>query len=203
MGSTNKRVPSDTPQWRKKWEVERARGVKRMRTTHKVRAHIEWLISQGFNCAAIAAAAGVDRGTVLDARSGRNRMITSRVEKKIMAVTPDAIYARPDRRGYVPAVGAVRRLQALITMGWRYQDLTPRLGFPAEGVAKNKGGWVSRYKHEAIVRLYDELWDKQGPGMQCGITAALNRGWHKPMAWDDDTIDDPAAEPFGTVRRVA
>lgn len=197
------RVMSDTPKWRKHWKVERHRGFPRKLPTHKVKAHIEYLISLGFNCAAIAAAAGVDRGTVLDARSGRNRMITSKLEKKIMAVTPDAIYARPDRRGYVPAAGAVRRLQALATMGWRYSDLTPMLGFSAHDLGKRMNNSISRQRYDAIVRLYDELWDKCGPGSQCGINQALARGWQRPMAWDDDTIDDPNAEPFGTVRRAA
>lgn len=193
---------SNPTRWQKQWQMERARGLMRMVPTDEVVAHIEWLIAQGFNCTAIATAAGVDRGTVLDARSGRNRMITTKTKKKIMAVLPDHIYARPDARGYVPAVGALRRVQALVTMGWRYKDLEARLGFPVEKIKEN-AGHISRSHHEAIVRLYDELWDIRGPGDKKGITRALNRGWARPMAWDDDTIDDPSAKPFGTVRRAA
>lgn len=188
--------------WQKQWQMDRARGIMRIVPKDDVVAHIEWLISKGFNCTAIATAAGVDRGTVLDALSGKNRMITTRTKKKIMAVLPEHIYARSDERGYVPAVGALRRVQALVTMGWRFQDLQARLGFPVEKI-KDNTAHISRAHHEAIVRLYDELWDARGPGKEGGITRALNRGWHRPQAWDDDTIDDPNAKPFGTVKRRA
>lgn len=195
-------MSNNNTRWQKQWQMERARGLKRMVPTDDVVAHIEWLIEQGFTCTAIAKVAGVDRGTVLRARSGKNRLITTKTMKKIMAVLPDHIYARSDERGYVPAVGALRRIQALVTMGWRYKDLDARLGFPVQHI-KIAAGHIGREHHEAIVQLYDELWDVRGPGAQKGITRALNRGWQKPMAWDDDTIDDPNAKPFGTVRRAA
>ena len=183
--------------WEIQYQLDRHRGIRRYRDTTQARDRIEWLIDQGFSCTAIAKAAGVDRGTVLDVRSGKNRMITLKIEKKIMAVTPEDIYARPDRRGYVPAIGAVRRIQALITMGWRYKDLNARCGIRTEKIGV--GPWVSREYHEKIRKLYDELWNVQGPATKGNVTRALNKGWHRPMAWDDDTIDDPNAEPFGTV----
>ena len=190
--------------WEIQWQLDRHRGIKRYRSTDEVRERILWLQEQGFTCTAIASAAGVDRGTVLNVMSGKNRMITLKTEKKIMAVTPDDIYLRTGKKGYVPDVGAVRRIQALITMGWRYKDLNERCGIRTEKIGLG-AGWIFREHHEKIVRLYDELWDKRGPATQGNITKALNKGWHVPMAWDDDTIDDPAAEPFGTVteRRAA
>ena len=189
--------------WEIQWQMDRHRGIKRYRSTDKVKDHIAWLIEQGFNCTSIATAAGVDRGTVLNVMSGKNRMITLKTEKKIMAVTPEGVYARPDQRGYVPAIGAVRRIQALITMGWRYKDLNARCGIRTEKVGE--GPWIGREHHEKIRKLYDELWNTRGPATQGNITKALNKGWAKPMAWDDDTIDDPAAKPYGTVteRRAA
>lgn len=189
--------------WEIQYQLDRHRGIRRYQSTAKVKERIEWLMGQGFSAAAIAAAADVDRGTVLDALSGKNRMITLKKEKKIMAVTPEDIYAQPGR-GYVPAIGAVRRIQALITMGWRYKDLNELCGIRTEKVGEG-AGWIGRANHEKIRKLYDELWDKRGPAAQANITRALNKGWAKPMAWDDDTIDDPAAKPFGTVteRRAA
>lgn len=195
-------MSSNPKQWQNQWQLDRNRGLLRTKDTATVLAHIEWLLDQGFSCTAIAIAAGVDRGTVLNIRSGKNRMITTKTEKKIMAVTPRDIYARSDKKGYVPSVGAVRRLQALMVMGWRYEDLRPRLGFSPDKICQG-AGWVGQHHHEAIVRLYDELWDKKGPASKAAITKALSKGWHRPMAWDDDTIDDPNAVPFGTERRAA
>ena len=190
-------MTTNTNRWQKRWQMDRDRGLMRMVSTDAALSHIEWLIDKGFNCTAISVAAGLDRGTILNIRSGKNRLVKRATEARILGVLPAHIYARSDRRGYVPSVGAVRRIRALMTMGWRYQDLSPRLGFPADKVKEN-AAWIGRHKHEAIIRLYDELWDTPGPAAKGSITKLLNRGWHKPMAWDDDTIDDPAAEPYGT-----
>src|SRR5260370_105288 len=55
-----------------------------------------------------------------------------------------------------------------------------------------------------VRKLYDKLWD-QPPGEATRgqrISAAKARGhaarhnWPPPLAWDDDTIDDPAAQPY-------
>lgn len=193
---------SNSPKYRKRWRIERYRGVRRMHNVDAVRAHIEWLLSQGFTSAGICAVAGVEARTVADALNNRSQMMTVRLEKKILAVTPADIYAHPYKVGWVPAIGAIRRLQALVVMGWRYEDLSARLGFSAREIARARR-WITRQRHEAMVRLYDQLWDKQGPGNQESIDRALRKGWHRPMAWDDDTIDDPNAKPFGTVRRAA
>ena len=185
--------------WEIQYQMDRHRGIRRFRSTEKAKEHIQWLQAQGFTCTAIATAAGVDRGTVLNIVSGKNRMTTLKTEKKIMAVTPEDIYAGGTRKSYVPDVGAVRRVQALITMGWRYRDLNKLCGLRTEKIGQGTG-LMFREHHEKIVKLYEELWNKQGPATKGNITKALNKGWAKPMAWDDDTIDDPAAKPYGTVR---
>lgn len=177
--------------------MDRARGVERLVSAERAASHIHSLHELGFGDAAIAEAAGVNKSTVGNLRRGRNRRVYPEIDSKIMAVTPEAIYSRSNRRGYVPDLGAVRRLQALLCMGWRYKDLDSRLGFPASKVQEGSG-WISQYKHEAVVRLYEELWDKRGPASQGYINKLRRRGWVPPLAWDEGAIDDPAAEAYGT-----
>jgi hypothetical protein len=50
-----------------------------------------------------------------------------------------------------------------MAIGWRHQDLTPRLGFRSANLVHQAGHWVSRQKHDAVKDLYDRLWDQRGP----------------------------------------
>jgi hypothetical protein len=95
----------------------------------------------------------------------------------------------------VPAIGTQRRIEALMTLGWSLNEIMTRAGY------RDSGNWV---KYDAVnisvrtaarvTAVYDELWDKAGPS-QWTRTWARNRGFAPPMAWDDSTIDDPAASP--------
>ena len=42
-----------------------------------------------------------------------------------------------------------------------------------------------------------------GPGAERARSTAKRKGWAPPMAWDDDTIDDPQAKPVGLRTRKA
>jgi hypothetical protein len=68
---------------------------------------------------------------------------------------------------------------------------------------------------DAITRVYDELSmtvpqdDEAGRSPRAGRIhdrqrrLAARRGWAPPLAWDDDTIDDPAATPATGARERA
>ena len=74
----------------------------------------------------------------------------------------------------------------------RIGDLEARLGFRSAPVlAFNR---LAARKHRAVTRVYDELWDTPGPS-EAGRRRSRARGCPPPMAWDDDTIDDPRAVP--------
>jgi hypothetical protein len=102
----------------------------------------------------------------------------------------------------VSAAGAARRLQALMVMAWPAEELARRLGLPAQAVRDLVAGQAvaappaALAAAAAVQAVYDDLWDRRGP---CERTRgfALARGWAPPMAWDDDSIDDPAAVPQG------
>jgi hypothetical protein len=72
-------------------------------------------------------------------------------------------------------------------------------------------GQVLAATARAAATLYDELWDvppatdshrtRQSASRARNHAAA--RGWPPPAAWDDDTIDDPAAGPAEGWQRPA
>lgn len=97
------------------------------------------------------------------------------------------------------ATGTRRRLQALVAMGWTRGALGAELGTAPGNVARWLGGrqaTVQPSTDRKIRALYERLWATRGPSTQTA-KEARRRGWAPPAAWDDDTIDDPAADPVG------
>lgn len=98
-------------------------------------------------------------------------------------------------------VGVSRRLQALMTLGWSARDLAERTGL-TEWYVQNlrndvKHPKVRRETWQTIAAVYDALWDKPSPSAQASRTRGRARhfGYLPPLAWDDETIDDPHAQP--------
>ncbi len=94
------------------------------------------------------------------------------------------------------AVGTRRRIQALSAIGWTYGDLAERLGVTRSAVhhLTDERPRIEATTARRITALYDRLSMTPGPS---AITRAraLAAGWPPPLAWDDDTIDDPTAKP--------
>jgi hypothetical protein len=106
----------------------------------------------------------------------------------------------------VDGAGTRRRLQALIARGWSKRKLALRLGMkPSNFGITFVGRRVRASTARAVRVLYDELWDVAPPEATHGDRIAASRarryartqGYAPPLAWDDDTIDDPAAKPEG------
>lgn len=64
---------------------------------------------------------------------------------------------------------------------------------------------VYRKNAKALAVFYDSHWDKPAPEGFAATYAknlAAKRGYLPPMAWDDDSIDDPAAKPNQAAEEV-
>lgn len=99
--------------------------------------------------------------------------------------------------GWIDSTGVARRLQALAAIGWSTTTLGRRLGYDRRTVASLRNQRRPRIlvpNHTRIVALYDDLWDTTGGCTRTQRTAHA-RGWAPPMAWDDQSIDDPTAQP--------
>lgn len=99
--------------------------------------------------------------------------------------------------GMPDATGTARRLQALAALGWSPSELARRAGVNRSTIEHLIKGRVQRTAlatvHD-VADTYEKLSMSQGPAQAWRDTAA-QRGWSPPLAWDDDTIDDPAATP--------
>lgn len=125
----------------------------------------------------------------------------------IQQTTVNAILAsdgRPTGTGRVPAIGSTRRVQALGVTGWSARDLRDRAGIAVKTTQALRRGIhpdITADTANKVAAAYDELWDVPGPSGARASTVARNAGWAPPMAWDDDTMDDPEATPDSTAAR--
>lgn len=117
--------------------------------------------------------------------------------------------------GTVPAAGTIRRVQALAVAGWPMARLARETGLsPARLAQVLTASTVPSATARAVAAVYTR-YSMASPGL-CGVALiharaararAAAAGWAPPAAWDDDTIDDPAAIPewtghCGTARGV-
>lgn len=194
---------SDNKTWLKMANADYARGIRKTTTPEKAQAHVQELVSRyGVSVRGIATAADIAPFIISNLNRGICTGLHVDSERAILAVTVESVFQSQASTAYVPSIGAQRRVQALMAIGWRHRDLIERLGFDTPSLLYKTGEWVTRRRHDAVKDLYDQLWDQPGP---CSIHTQrriAKAGYAPPLAWDDDTIDDPKAVPdLGAVVR--
>lgn len=165
------------------------------------RLHIKGLRANGMGLRRIAELAGVNRKTLQwittgrsERGSGPSHQVTRANAEKILAVE---ITARAADHQHVIAVGSVRRLQALVAFGYPRSHLARRLGITPSNATRlfdDSTSHVLARTADAVEKLFAELQLTPGPSNRARNEGRL-RGWPPPLAWDEDTIDDPAAAP--------
>lgn len=189
-----------TPEYYKRWRLDSSRGIRRLVDAGPVHAHLAQLVAAGWSYRAISEAAGVSATTAhVIARRGQ-ATVRRDVAARILRVRADQVLARrANPAGFVPAVGARRRIEALLALGWRHEDITATSGLPGARqsgvVLHQRGDWLAKATHDAILTAYAALSSRQGPSERTR-RRALALGYAPPAAWDDDTaLDDPDAAP--------
>lgn len=181
------------------------------------REHIKQLMAQGMGLKRIVAVGGVSQGSLWKLIYGKRRpdgsrvpskRITADLERRILAVELDlADGARVD------STGAVRRVQALVAIGWSLTKIADRLDIRRSNFTDIPNGLRTQVNvaHDRAIRaLYDEwsmrlpqqaVWHDKAAASRAR-RYAQQRGWQPPLAWDEETIDDPAATPAEVVAGV-
>jgi hypothetical protein len=113
--------------------------------------------------------------------------------EKLLAVSTD----KPDAYAMVDATGTVRRLRALVAMGHSNAVLAADVGCSYTYIStltRGHRGTVTVWLEQAVRRAYAKRSMVVGDSAVSRSRAAAC-GWDGPLAWDEDTIDDPAALP--------
>lgn len=121
-----------------------------------------------------------------------------------IARTKYAAGEKPAREGRVPNAGTQRRLRALHAVGHTWKSIGERLGLRIQSVREVAGlspqhPWTFCYIDTArrVEELYEEWWNvyPAGTAAHRARLSAKRRGYLPPLAWDEETIDDPEATP--------
>ncbi|MEU0665717.1 hypothetical protein ABZ508_26525 [Streptomyces lavendulocolor] len=174
---------------RKARELRVAQGLGARHALEPVLNHIHLLVESGWTLHGIEKASGVDRRGLYNIRHRLQRTVNHSTAHRLLALQPSATPR------LVNAVGARRRVQALVAIGWSMSSLAPEVGLShtaLEDIANGRRVRVTTGTHEAIRAAYRSFSKKPGPSGWVRAFAA-RQGWHGPLAWDD--IDDPAATP--------
>lgn len=203
----------DSSKYNSNLNRQTAYGRSNWTSAQPVREHIQMLQASGLGLKRIAKLSGVDHSNiarVIWGRTERNEGPAKQISKvnaaKILAV--QASLQNLSDGAIVPdgGPGTWRRLQALVAIGWSQSRLAQELGILPSNIGHIIHGRTT--PTAATVRAVHDLYDREWGHVQEGhdhrskisVSRARNyaakHGWVSPLAWDDDTIDNPAAVPF-------
>ena len=183
----------------KAWQVARARGVPTAPVpVGPVREHVLSLRGAHVSQRAIARAAGCSATLVRDIERAKYSRVCRGPAARLMRLSvADVVASRELPKDRVPAIGAVRRVRALLALGHSHATITT-----AGGPGWNSGDvtrdpdrqWTFLAVHEAATRAYGAL--SMCPGTNGLVRArAAAAGYLPPLCWDEEDLDDPAAVP--------
>lgn len=166
-----------------------------------IAAHIHALRAAGLSNSTIAERTGLSTATIQ--RSTKQKSCHQATADAILAIhIPTDIVREAAGGRMIDATGTQRRIQALVATGYTYRALGEHLGIRHSSVWRIlEETQVQAKTARNVLDVYNRLSMTPG-GSQRAISRATRRGWAPPLAWDDDTIDNPDATPdTGTTTR--
>lgn len=146
----------------------------------------------------IASTTGIAESNLFAIIDGTRTKIRVNTERRILAV-PVPAAASPTK--LVNPIGTIRRIQGLSRMGYSLRVIARHAGTYKEvlrSVLNGERTGITQPFAARISETYDLL-SQEEPPVNRHTTRARNfaaaHGWHLPTAWDEDTIDDPDAQP--------
>lgn len=172
--------------------IRRSRGGSPPVAAGPARQHVRMLLKSGRTTESIARETKLSPTTVWGVHSGRLDPILQATAAKLLDVRPSV-----DDKALVDSTGAVRRLRALVVMGHKQETLAAEVGCSYTRISDlthERFPQITAVLDREIRAAYEKLWMMLGPS-EHGRSRARRYGWYGPLAWDDDTIDDPRAVP--------
>lgn len=162
-------------------------------TPERAQAHLEMLLASGMTMPVVAEVAGTQTSTINRLRRDR-QAISKDLEARLLRVRPRAELVVAGR--LVHPVGAQRRIQGLMVMGWSQVQIAEHAGLINRQVSLilSSDRMLLKATHDAIDRAYRALSTSRGDSRRA-TALAKERGYHAPAAWDDDEIDLAYAQP--------
>lgn len=175
-----------------------------------VRAHVFVLREAGMTEKALLRRLGLPESALKNMMRGANgrppgKTVARETAEAVLGFWPK-LEDFPDTAS-IDATGTLRRVQALETRGWSKRRQAADLGLLQQNFKTVlRGARVSAQMARRVAALYDRLWTEnpEDHGVAPYVADRVRRhadanGYFGPLAWDDETIDDPMAIPFTDV----
>ena len=182
-----------------------SQGVALIIDAAPIRSHLRRLVDSGMSVSDIAARSGYSRSDIINVLRGQRTRIRRSSAERVARVKPSG-----PERAIIDATGTLRRLQALIAIGWTQGQIAVACGRTTRGWT----GEILRGSNRVHARVakdieaaYDAMWQgPKSPNVR-SVIRAQRKSWPPPLAWDDGTgphgIDNPDATPVtGTPRKL-
>jgi transcriptional regulator with XRE-family HTH domain len=150
------------------------------------------LLGRGLTVTQVARESGLQPSTIRRLVGGQKDILAANAAKVFRVPLGVRVSC-----GDVSAVGAVRRVRALYALGHLNRVIAQEAGVSRDTVCALAAGSWSSLKvaaDDGIRSAYDRLSMRTGTSWKTRQLAERN-GWAPPLAWDDETIDDPQAVP--------
>ena len=170
----------------------------------EARTHLVALRKAGVRWVQLIEMSGMGEKSLRYLHDGKTERIQVESAKRILAMRAPTSVPDADKNTYAftPAIGTVRRLQALQAMGYTQQELATRLGnnrWTLGLIARQNAPEVRVSTARKVDKLFRNLQLLPPPDTSAARrarTLAAKRGWVLPFCWDEDDIDNPLAKPF-------
>ena len=179
--------------WNVAYRRDRDAGRPRYVDAAPVRAKLRRLVNAQVPLRTLGRVTGLSPTTVRKILDGEQASVQRATAARVSRMSPQDVYLAQST-GHVPRIGAVRRVQALLAMGW------PHHALGAAGIANSAqiigatGDLITVQRWRQVRDVYDRLSMTPGPSPETrGWAAKL--GYPPPLAWDEESIDDPSATP--------
>lgn len=195
------------------YELERTKrnayGRSNLVDAQPVREHMAGLMAAGIGLKRVVEVSGVAQGVLWKLIYGKNggtpsRRVTRATAHRLLTLDPADPTLLADGAKVISA-GTTRRLQALTCLGWSTGRLAVEAGLDRQRLdAAINGRAVVMSTVRAVNALYERLWNQPPPAkdqrerisVSRSIRRAADAGWAPPLAWDEESIDDPQAAPL-------
>jgi uncharacterized protein YerC len=172
-------------------ELRRLRGERNMIPAAEILPHVRLLLASGMSQTLIARHAGVSQAVISNLTTGRTKACQTDKANRILAVQPRRFDGNAER----PAIGSIRRIRALYSLGHSRADIAAHSGLSVASISLLADGrWkvLDNRAATALADAYRQLVHRRGSNWK-NQRRATAEGWHGPLSWDD--IDDPNCQP--------
>ncbi|MEC4016026.1 hypothetical protein [Streptomyces sp. H27-D2] len=178
----------------KRYNYDAAHNGRRTTDVTPYAVKLQTYVDAGWSKQGLADATGVARTTVRDILCGDVSNLYPETARRLDAFQPAP--GTPPTAAWTDLTGTRRRIQALAVTGWPLWTTAADLGMGLSSVRRIVNeSWqqTSKQTAQAVDGFYTRRSRIPGPSNLARLRA-LGRGWHGPLAWDDN-LDDPDARP--------